>query len=377
MIPAAIIITLLYLLAMLFLLFGINKLPKPSGKNLAEKCSFSIVIPLRNEAENLPDLFNSLLKLKYPPEKFEILLVNDASEDISEALCENFCEENPHFNICLLQNKHHSKSPKKDALLTGISTSKMDYILTTDADCVVPEAWLERFNSVLIEEQAILVAGPVMLKPEVSKMGFWRQFQEMDFLSLQAATLGGFGVNIPFMCNGANLCYSKKAFWKVNGFEGNNHIASGDDVFLLEKFQITGLKTAFLTSREAVVLTAAAGGLKKMFWQRIRWAGKTSATKNSFGKGMGLLVFLMNFLLCAAFILWIFELFPLKLFLGMFLVKFNVDFLLIHRAAKFFGRERSLKSYVWSSMFYPFFSSCVGILSIFSGYNWKNRHFRK
>ena len=95
------------------------------------------------------------------------------------------------------------------------------------------------------------------------------------------------------------------------------------------------------------------------------------------GKAVGLIVFLMNFSLSAAFIAWIFNLFPSEVFLGMFLVKFNVDFLLIYRAATFFGRENSLKSYFWSSMFYPFFSSTVAILSLFSGYEWKDRRFKK
>ncbi|NJW54528.1 glycosyltransferase family 2 protein, partial [Salinimicrobium oceani] len=154
-------------------------------------------------------------------------------------------------------------------------------------------------------------------------------------------------------------------------------IASGDDVFLLEKFQQKGLKIAFLKSPEAVVATSPASGVGQMFSQRIRWAGKTSATKNSFGKAVGLIVFLMNFLLSAVFIAMIFGVFPHTVFLGMFLFKFNVDFLLIFRAANFFGRESSLKSYFWSSMIYPFFSSSVVILSIFSGYEWKGRRFKK
>ncbi|MDX1751569.1 MAG: glycosyltransferase [Salinimicrobium sediminis] len=377
MIPTAIVITLLYVLAMLFLLYGTYQLPVLSGKNAVPKTTFSIVIPLRNEAENLPALLDSLLKLNYPIEKYEILLINDASEDASEAICEDFRRKHPELKLQLLQNIRKSGSPKKDAIKTAIKVAKMDYILTTDADCIVPEGWLHEFNGLITEKEADAVAGPVMLKRGVSKMGYWRRFQEMDFFSLQAATLGGFGVRIPFMCNGANFCYSKKAFLNADGFEGNSAIASGDDVFLLEKFQKMGLKIAFLKSPGAVVATSPASGVGQMLSQRIRWAGKTSATKNSFGKAVGLIVFLMNFLLSAAFIAMIFGIFSHTVFLGMFLFKFNVDFLLIHRAASFFGRESSLKSYFWSSMIYPFFSSSVVILSIFSEYEWKGRRFKK
>lgn len=377
MITAAVILTLLYVLTMLFLLYGFFQVPDFSGKNSVSKATFSIVIALRNEAENLPALFDSLLHLQYPPEKFEILLINDDSTDASEALCREFRLKQPQLQIRLLQNVRRSGSPKKDAIHTAIGVATKEYILTTDADCVVPEAWLQEFSSIIEAHGVDVVAGPVRLKDEPAKKGFWRCFQEMDILSLQAATIGGFGVKKPFMCNGANFCYSKRAFLAVGGFEGNDSIASGDDVFLLEKFQEKGLKSTFLKSRKAIVETSPASDLKAMFTQRMRWAGKTAATGNGFGKGIGLLVFLMNFSLSAAVIAWLFGLFPLSVLAGMFLFKFNVDFLLIYRAADFLNRESSLKSYFLSSVFYPFFSSSVAILSIISGYEWKGRRFRK
>jgi hypothetical protein len=38
------------------------------------------------------------------------------------------------------------------------------------------------------------------------------------------------------LCNGANLAYKKTVFTELNGFQGNENIASGDDIFLFEKF---------------------------------------------------------------------------------------------------------------------------------------------
>lgn len=377
MITAAVVITLLYVFIMLFLLYGFFQVPNFSGKNTAPKMAFSIVIPLRNEAENLPALFESLLRLKYPRDMFEILLVNDASTDASEEACRKFIEENRHLNIELLENNRKSGSPKKDAIQTAIEVSKRDFILTTDADCVVPENWLREFNSILQEHSLQAVAGPVILKSEVSKRVFLRDFQEMDILSLQAATIGGFGVGIPLLCNGANFCYSKKAFLEVNGFAGNEQIASGDDIFLVEKFQKEGLKIAFLKSREAIVLTQPAFSRKEFFSQRIRWAAKTSAYNNTYGKGLGLLVFLMNFLLVILLVLMILGQLPLTLLLFMFLLKFNADFYLIYSSARFYERESSVKSYFFSSVCYPLFSSWIAICSLFTGYSWKGRQFKK
>ncbi|WP_029036726.1 glycosyltransferase family 2 protein [Salinimicrobium xinjiangense] len=377
MIAAAVIISLLYVFTMLFLLYGFSNLSHFCGKNMASECTFSIIIPLRNEAENLPSLFESLLKLKYPEEQFEILLINDSSTDASEALCEEFRRKYPELNIQLLQNIRKSGSPKKDAILTAIEVATKDFILTTDADCVVPEKWLREFDAIIREKELQVVAGPVMLKNGVPKMAFLRSFEEMDMLSLQAATIGSFGLGIPLLCNGANFCYSKKAFFEVNGFEGNDQIGSGDDIFLLEKYQKRGLKTAFLKSAEAIVLTKPASSWKQLFSQRVRWAAKTSRYKNPFAKALGVLVFGMNFMLLIVFAGVLSGLSPLSLLLVVFLAKFNVDFFLIYNTAKFYGRKSSVKSYFLSSIFYPFFSSSVAMFSLFSGYEWKGRRFKK
>jgi hypothetical protein len=67
-------------------------------------------------------------------------------------------------------------------------------------------------------------------------------FQQLDIASLQGATIGSFGINKGFMCNGANFVY-QILFQELNGFHGNDTIASGDDVFLLQKRLLNSLKS--------------------------------------------------------------------------------------------------------------------------------------
>ena len=368
------VITFLYVFLLLFLLYGFKNLPLFFGKNTAPITGFSIIIPYRNEAENLPQLLNSLKHLNYPQELFEIIMVNDDSEDTSEEICKSFTEENPELHLKLLQNKRTTGSPKKDALTTGIMSAENEYIVTTDADCRVPENWLRELDATILETGAKMIAGPVAPVP---KKGFLNSFQELDLFSLQAATIGGFGVDIPFMCNGANFCYSKKAFLKLNGFEGNSSIASGDDIFLLEKFRKEGYKTTFLKSKAAIVHTALQPTWRDLLSQRIRWAAKTSAYKSFFGKAVGLTILLMNFGLVLTFLGFASGFFASNLLIIPFLLKFNVDFIMIFNGARFFGRENAMKNYFFSSLIYPFFSSYVAILSLFTGYHWKGRRFKK
>lgn len=369
-----ILISLAYIFLILFLVYGFSKTEDLFGKIHPLKTRFSVIIPFRNEAENLLPLFSSLSSLNYPAELFEIILVNDASEDTSEELCNKFIDENPQLEIILLQNKRTSGSPKKDAITTAINKAKYEFILTTDADCTVPQAWLQEFNSAIHEYHAKMIAGPVKISSANTLLSY---FQEIDFFSLQGATIGGFGVDMPFMCNGANFCYEKKAFHAVNGFEGNDKIGSGDDIFLLEKFIKTGLKTAFLKRRSAIVSTPAQANWRSFFAQRIRWAAKTSAYDNVFGKFIGLLVLAMNLMLVLSAVVVVMDKISPSLLLFPFLLKFNIDFILIYNCARFFEREKVLKNYFWCSLIYPILSSYIAILSLFSGYTWKGRHFKK
>jgi glycosyltransferase involved in cell wall biosynthesis len=159
---------------MLLLLIGWQKIPKFSLKHASPEINFSIIIPYRNEAENLPLLLNSILKLKYPLSQFEILLVNDSSEDGSRKICSDFKTRYPELQISLFENHRISGSPKKDAILIAVKKAIFPYILTTDADCKLPEFWLQAFNEKILETGAKLIAGPVatfkpLLNPSISE----------------------------------------------------------------------------------------------------------------------------------------------------------------------------------------------------------------
>ena len=388
-----VLITLFYIILIATLLIGWRKIPEFQIKHIEAKISFSVVIPFRNEAENLPILLNSLAELNYPTLKFEIFMVDDASEDASVQICLDFITSHPEIKINLLENQRFSNSPKKDAISTAIKNAGFEYIITTDADCIIPENWLQAHNEIILETDAKLVAGPVKIaesafnsakgkEPLSSQikekrwLKYFQAFQEMDFMSLQAAGAGGFGLGKAFMCNGANLCYERSAFLKADGFSGNDDISSGDDVFLLQKFAEKKLPVYFLKCAEAIVITKPQQDLTTLISQRIRWAAKTPAYKSSFAKLVGLTVLLMNFSLVIGGFLTLFSIFPYQPLLFAFFFKFNLDLALLFHSADFFDRKDVLRNYFWSSFIYPIFSSYVAILSLFSGYEWKGRKSR-
>ncbi|MEW4923836.1 glycosyltransferase [Algibacter sp. 2305UL17-15] len=377
MVLIAIIITVFYLILIASFALGFDKAKEFLLNEVAPKTKFSIVIPFRNEAKNLAHLLDSIYKLNYPKPLFEVILVDDNSEDESLNIINEKIKDfiNSELNILVIQNERHTNSPKKDAITTAIKKAKHEWIITTDADCMLPEFWLNSFDAFIQKTDTVCVAGPVAYHDENT---FLNRFQILDIFSLQGATIGGFGLKRPFLCNGANFAYTKTAFNSVHGFEGNTEISSGDDIFLLEKIvKIYPESVHYLKCETAIVRTASQPSWNALIQQRVRWAAKTSAYNNWFGKITGLVVFLMNFLLILAPLLAIVGLFNFKIWVYILVIKLNIDFLLLYKTSAFFNQRRAFRSFLTSFCVYPFFSVYVAFIALFKGYRWKGRVFRK
>lgn len=366
----------LYSILILAFIVGFGRLKGADSMRKENSTGFSVIVAFRNEAENLPRLLESFGLLNYQKEQYEILLVDDDSDDASVAICKKFQKDFTNFNVKILKNKRLSKSPKKDAITVGIQHSSFEYIITTDADCQLPGNWLRLFDAEIKREKLSMLAGPVAFSEKLKKKLFQR-FEELDFYSLQGTTMGAFGIGKAFMCNGANLCFKKSDFQELGGFADNLNITSGDDVFLLQKFKAAGLKIGFLKNYDAVVFTRYQRGLGILISQRIRWGGKTKAYTDVFAKFCGLVVMLFNAVLIISGILALLGILNYQVLLFVFLIKFNLDFVLIYKTANFFRRELAMRDYFWVSFLHPFFISFTAILSVFTGFHWKGRNYKK
>jgi len=364
-----------YLFLIGSLAYGFDKVPSLKMEDITPKTKFSVIIPFRNEAEQLPKLLKSISKLNYPEAMFEIIFIDDGSKDNSVDIINKNSKQLKLINISVIKNERTSNAPKKDALTTAIKTAKHDWIVTTDADCKLPKYWLDTFDNYIQKSDARMLAAPVTFGEVHS---FFERFQLLDMLSLQGATIGGFGINMPFLCNGANLAYQKGFFNELNGFDGNSDIASGDDIFLLEKaVKQDKNNVIYIKNEQAIVTTNPQPNFKSLISQRVRWAAKTSHYKNVFGKLTGFLVLLMNALLICLPLLYVWQMISVKTMLYTVVIKFSIDFLLLFKTARFFGQERYLASYLFSSVLYPFFSVYVAFISVFKGYKWKGRTYTK
>ena len=380
MVLISIFITIGYLILIGCFVFGFDKIALFKLEDLPSKTTFSVIIPFRNEAEHLPGLLESVASLEYPNHLFEIIFVDDDSDDdsfeiIKKVLDTSRLHRNTRTDISVIKNERKTNSPKKDAITTAVNHSKNKWIITTDADCMLPNYWLDSFDAYIQKTNAKCIAAPITY---THSSRFLDQFQLLDILSLQGATIGGFGINKPFLCNGANFGYEKTLFQELNGFEGNMDIASGDDIFLLEKVAKTHPEQLhYLKCKKAIVKTQPQPSWKALISQRIRWAAKTSAYNNWFGKFTGLIVLLMNALVFSTLFLALFDLFNFKIWGYILIIKFNIDFFLIYKAAYFFNQKAVLRRFIFGFIIYPFFSFYVASISLFKTYKWKGRTFKK
>jgi len=388
------IILTIYVISIVLLLFGYSKVKELKVDIAKEETTlhhnFSIIIPFRYEAKNLPALLESISKLKYPKENFELIFVDDESEDDSVIIIERFfksfngtltlrqaqcdtqvSDEKIQFKI--IENNRKSKSPKKDAITEAIKISKHEWVVTTDSDCLLPENWLVALNRFISENNPTMIVGPVKYTLNNSLIN---NYQQLDNFSLQTTTVGAFGWNHPILCNGANLAYKKEEFDTVSGFSENDHIASGDDVFLLEKFRNRNPKSVqFIKSKDSLVVTKAQDSWKDIINQRVRWASKTSKQKDVFTLLLGGVVFLTNLLVTFGLIVSILQIGFYRFFFSFLLIKIIMDFIVLHRTSVFFRNKINIPYFLINTLLYPIITVIVVLKSFRGNYEWKGRAF--
>lgn len=230
----------------------------------------SVVIAARNEATTLPQLLTQLVHQHYPADCFEVIVVNDHSEDGTWEWLNSF-EYPTHFNIRLV-TLPLGESGKKMALSRGIRGATGDWILTTDADTNVQPNWIKQMMLETTKHPLHAVCGPVSIKPVKSPL---EQFQFYDVTGLVAIGAGLIAIGRPSLANGANLAFKKSSWEALGGYSSHETIASGDDEFLVmslhRKFPNS---VRFCHHADAVVTTTAQASWKALMQQRLRWAGK-------------------------------------------------------------------------------------------------------
>jgi cellulose synthase/poly-beta-1,6-N-acetylglucosamine synthase-like glycosyltransferase len=316
----------------------------------------------------------------YPPGLFEVILTDDHSSDDTVKIAQGIRDE----RLRILQMKdvtilQETKGPvqafKKIALEWGIQHARGDLILTTDGDCVLPPNWLRNMAYAFEAKGWQCITGPVLF---YHTRNLLQRFQSLDFMGMMLLTGAGVSSGLTHLANGAAFGFSRKAFFEVNGYAGNKHLASGDDLFLLHKIMaLYPGQVGFIKTAEAVQ-TEAPETLLEFMRQRLRWGTKSTAYRDRRITFVLALVFFHCWGILLTFLAIPFQ--PKAAAVLLLLqtgIKAMADYRMLHTAAVFFNRRDAMRSFWPAQGAHILYIAGVGLgANLFRRYRWKGRIVR-
>lgn len=364
-------ISLLFIVAYFFLIFYIIKnwsaQESFATTSLQESsATYTILIPVRNEAENISKCLDSILENQnFDSFNLEIIVIDDFSTDNTIQLVSSY------DNVKLLElSKHKSTTQiafKKAALNLGLSKAKGDYIIQFDGDVIVNKKFLVTIDAFIQKHFPRFIACPVGF---IDHGDWFSRFQALDFLGMMMLTQAGIKSSKWYMANGAAMVYKRK-----NMIFSENNFSSGDDIYTIQKLaKRDNSRIHFLKSEDAEVLTFPCSGFNAFYNQRVRWA-----TKNKYMDIKMLMMMAVPFI-NALVLLFHLLLTPILganmifIFVGHFLVIAIIDFIYLRIGTAFFKRKHLLHSFLISKFTHWFYLCTIGLLSLFvRKFDWKGR----
>jgi cellulose synthase/poly-beta-1,6-N-acetylglucosamine synthase-like glycosyltransferase len=241
----------------------------------------SVLVPARNATGTIVPLLQDLHAQQYPRELYEVLVIDDGSDDGTATRVADMAHTWPGLRVLQLI----AGKGKKAAIARGVQEAQGVLVLVTDADARCGPGRLKALADGYGAAPADLLLLPVRT---VGGEGLAAAVQRIEQTALQAAACASALGGRPVLASGANMAFRRDAFLAVGGYDGDRR-ASGDDMFLLQRMRRHERPVGYLADARAVVTVAPEPGWSAFFSQRIRWAGKMWAYRDPAGMFAGLL----------------------------------------------------------------------------------------
>lgn len=374
----SILLALAYIWLIHFYVKGWLKTPNQNTKKeLGVYLGISVVISVRNEEANIKACIESILKQDYPKSTFELIVVNDFSTDNTLEVLAGFGDQIKVYKLSEhLASEAKFTANKKKAITLAVKEAKYDLILCGDGDCVYGERWISSMMQYYHKYHKKFISGPV---DYYDTKGFWKNFLLMDLVAMIGVTAGSIGQKKPVMASGANMLFEKKSFLELGGYTGNENIASGDDVFLMQKIFLNDSNAVgFVKNADAFARTQSPASFSEFLNQRIRWTSKSGNMMDFRVKAILVFNYLF-YLSCftSLFILPWFDLLFLAFGCLLLALKILIDILFFGNILAFYNKSSLLKWIVPMEIIHIIYVSFMGVLAIFGSYTWKGRNVKK
>lgn len=368
--------TLLYAVLMMVYRMGWKAQPIFTATSNKPSTKISIIIPARNEEQNIGNCLDAIVKQNYPKDLYEVIVIDDHSTDNTVEVVGKYKDANIRCLKLADYPTNNIIAYKKKALSTGIATSTGELILTTDADCFAGINWLKKIAAIYEQESPVMIVAPVDFTNNGSVV---QLFQSLDFMSMQGITAASHKLKLGNMSNGANLAFSKAAYIAVDGYNGIDHLASGDDYLLMMKLnKAYPNRISYLKSQDAIVHTAPQPNWSSFIQQRIRWASKSGKYNDKTLTSILMFVYLYNLLIFVSAFVSFTQLHTVYtyLFFSLLVVKTIVELIYLTPVARFFNKQQALLYFPLLQPLHILYIVSAGLLGFIGVYKWKGRKVR-
>ena len=354
----------IYILFVLFFLTGLRRL-KSNEKITTNWPAVAIVIAARNEEENLPKILQDLTQLDYPKQLLQIMVVDDRSTDKTWQLIEHFAELHSNIQGLRIEEKSTEMAPKKYALTKGIAQTDGKIILSTDADCRIPQGWVKSMVKALENGVGISVGSS---RIDIQKPSSFTHYQLVDFLALTTANAGAMGWGFFWTGSGQNLAYKRKTFNDIDGFNPVRDRISGDDIYLVQSIG-KRYGCTFNTDPDSFIKTKPLLSITEFMNQRIRWSSNSRLAAKT---DLFFLFFLFNaFLLNSTLLVGIFIPLSYSILPAVFGVKFVCDALVIYSGASKLHLAFPSIIFIFWTILQPIYIPFIGLAGLANRFKWK------
>ncbi|MBX7046325.1 MAG: glycosyltransferase [Ignavibacteria bacterium] len=366
MVIFALSIIALYFLTHLFLRFGLQKSISLRIVNPNPKNEVSIVVAAKNEEKIISKCISSLKELSYPKENLEIFLINDKSTDTTKEIMLKETQGLDYFKVIDSSSENGSNlKGKANALDTAIKQAKGEFILGTDADCLVNKDWVQETIKYYDDETA-MVCGITYINFSQS---VYHKMQALDWVYLQTLASASSGINMTLSCIGNNLSFRKETYEKLGGY-GNIKFSVTEDLALMQEMHAKNYIIKYPINKNSLVETQACKNLDELFKQKRRWF-RGGLKINMLGLLLGIEMYPVNLLL-------IFGLFFLnwKIYLLFLLIKMISEIVLISKPMSIYKFTSLYKYFIHFQFFFAFYGLALPWTFLFNTkIHWKDRKF--
>lgn len=363
-----------YILIILIFTAGWYKMSEFINSSSSTIKKISVVVAIRNEAQNILALLNSLNDQSLPKSQFEIIIIDDDSNDNSLKIVEDFKNAHKDLNLNIYKSDGLGKKKAIEKAITYVSS---EIVFSTDGDCNLNKDLLKNYLAFFEENEHIkLCFGGVFYDKTES---IQQKIFHMEFASLVASGAGSSGFGLAFMMNAANMAFRYEDYKTIkNKIDGQNYI-SGDDIFMLHAYtkEFGSQSVTYIKNPNIVVETSSPANVKEFMNQRIRWGSKAKAYKSAWPLLVSTIVLFFNLMLSITLVLTVYKIWFLAVFSLFIFLKYLIDLPLNRNFLKYYKKPGNFVLFFLMEVFYPFYIVISAFFPFVFSFSWKGRDFSK